>query len=122
MQHVVFQLLRAAGPQTPSKCTQSLIRAVLQMPSTSLTQTVVIVTFSTVVIEGARTACVAHCGLLQVWDAVQSNLLYVWELPRSEVPSPHHADFVSSLCFNLAADGSTQLCAGCSSGVIQVCI
>lgn len=61
-----------------------------------------------------------HCWLLQVWDAVQNNLLYVWKLPRSEVASPHHADFVSSLCFNLAADGSTQLCAGCSSGVIQV--
>jgi hypothetical protein len=58
--------------------------------------------------------------LLQVWDALQNNLLYVWKLPRSEGPSPHHADFVSSLCFNLAADGSVQLCAGCSSGVIQV--
>lgn len=56
----------------------------------------------------------------QVWDALQNNLLYVWKLPRSEVPSTHHTDFVSSLCFNLAADGSVQLCAGCSSGVIQV--
>lgn len=58
--------------------------------------------------------------MVQVWDALQNNLLYVWKLPRSEVPSPHHADFVSSLCFNLAADGSVQLCAGCSNGVIQV--
>lgn len=66
---------------------------------------------------------VSVCGsglLLQVLDAAQNNLLYVWKLPRSEVPSPHHADFVSSLCFNLAADGSVQLCAGCSSGAIQV--
>lgn len=66
---------------------------------------------------------VSVCGsglLLQVLDAAQNNLLYVWKLPRSEVPSPHHADFVSSVCFNLDADGSVQLCAGCSSGAIQV--
>lgn len=65
-------------------------------------------------------ASIDPCAAMQVWDAVHNNLLYVWKLPRSEVPSPHHADFVSSLCFNMAADGSVQLCAGCSSGVIQV--
>lgn len=72
------------------------------------------------VVDGANLLALGNEQGLQVLDAAQNNLLFVWKLPRSELPSPHHADFVSSLCFNLAADGSVQLCAGCSSGAIQV--
>lgn len=58
--------------------------------------------------------------MLQVWDALMNNLVFFWKLPRSQPALPHHADFVKSLCFNMAADGSVQLCAGCSNGTIQV--
>jgi WD40 repeat protein len=61
-----------------------------------------------------------HVHLMQVWDGAGESLLFVWQLPRSEVPSTQHTDFVRGLAFNMAADRSVQLCAGCSNSSIHV--
>lgn len=55
----------------------------------------------------------------QVWDDAGVNLLYVWKVPKSPAVSSH-ADFVRGVAFNMSAEGGVQLCAGCSSGLIQV--
>lgn len=61
------------------------------------------------------------CDLdMQVWDDTGSNLLYVWKLPATDNPAAKCADFVRGISFNVSADGDVQLCAGCSSGAIQV--
>eukprot|EP00877_Chromochloris_zofingiensis_P008531 jgi/Chrzof1/3931/Cz13g13240.t1 len=57
---------------------------------------------------------------IQVWDDTGSNLLYVWKLPATDNPAAKCADFVRGISFNVSADGDVQLCAGCSSGAIQV--
>jgi hypothetical protein len=72
------------------------------------------------VVDGNALLALGNEAGVTVWDGAGKAQLFAWRLPRSEVPSRHHADFVCSLTFNLAGDGSAQLCAGCSSGAIQV--
>ncbi|WIA13891.1 hypothetical protein OEZ85_002463 [Tetradesmus obliquus] len=62
----------------------------------------------------------AKVDVKKVWDETGANLLYVWKLPRSEPASTQHADFVRGLCFTVSEAGGVLLCAGCSSGNIQV--
>lgn len=59
--------------------------------------------------------------MLQVWDDTGASLLFVWKLPKNEMPSMQHADFVRGICFTVTDAGGVQLCAGCSNGSIQVC-
>lgn len=57
----------------------------------------------------------------QVWDSSLADLLYVWKIPpRTESPEAIHLDFVRGVAFNVPASGEIQLCAGCSSGDVQV--
>lgn len=102
--------VRAHQPAAPCLTTSMPCAGMLQ-PGTITTWT------------ASHSACntATACRLMaQVWDSQGNNLLYVWRLPRSEVPCTQHADFVRGISFNMAADGSVQLCAGCSNGTIQV--
>ncbi|KAF6263935.1 WD40-repeat-containing domain protein [Scenedesmus sp. NREL 46B-D3] len=71
-------------------------------------------------VDGQNLLVLSNEGGLQVWDDTGANLLYVWKLPRSQPASTQHADFVRGLCFTVSEAGGVLLCAGCSSGTIQV--
>ena len=61
-------------------------------------------------------------GLLQVWDAAGSQLLFSWALPPTRLvsglaPVP---TFARGIAANIAADGSAQICLGASSGLVYI--
>ena len=65
----------------------------------------------------------SHCFITlpaQVWDSSLTDLLYVWKQPTVDKPETTHLDFVRGVAFNVPASGELQLCAGCSSGDVQV--